>query len=222
MRLPLRGAVMADQTPLLSPLEKDALQEIMNISFGQAAADLSDVINLYVTLTVPHIDLLRFDGVYPLIKGDIDGANDMSMVKQFFSGKFSGSSVLIFPHGEGKKLLRLFDENADMSISEDDADIIEKETLIEISNIIMGACISKIAELLKDMVCYSPPRYFSQEQIFSSLEESFAGKESFAIFFKTMFHFKEFDASGFLFLISDESTLEWLKKAIDDYLSQYV
>lgn len=212
---------MAEEKALLNPLEKDALQEIMNIAFGQAAADLSDVINLYVTLTVPHIDLLRFDGIMPLISADIADKNDMSMVKQFFSGKFNGSSVLIFPHGEGKKLLRLFDESAGASSSEYDVDILEKETLIEISNIIMGACISKIAELLKDVVSYSPPRYFAQEQIVTTLEDAFSNKDSFAIFFKTMFHFQEFDASGFLFLISDESTLEWLKKAIEDYLSQY-
>ncbi|MDD2897651.1 MAG: chemotaxis protein CheC [Desulfuromonadaceae bacterium] len=210
-----------DERPLLSPLEKDALQEIMNIAFGQAAADLSDVINLYVTLTVPYIDLLKFDGIMPLISKDIENSNDMSMVKQFFSGKFNGASVLIFPHGEGKKLLRLFDGTTDFSSSGYDVDILEKETLIEISNIIMGACISKIAGLLKDVVSYSPPRYYSQDQIHSTLQSAFADKESFAIFFKTMFHFKEFDASGFLFLISDQTTLAWLKVAIEDYLSQY-
>ncbi len=210
---------MGDCEELLTPLQKDVLQEIMNISFGQAAADLSEVVNLYVTLTVPYIDLLRFDGILPLITKDIAGANDMGMVKQFFSGKFTGSSVLIFPHGEGKKLLRLFDATA--GASDYDVDVLEKEILIEISNIIMGACISKIAELVKDVVSYSPPRYYAQDQIHNALSEAFADKESFAIFFKTVFHFKEFDASGFLFLISDESTLEWLKTAIEDYLRQY-
>ena len=85
----------------------------------------------------------------------------------------------------------------------------------------MGACISKIAELLKDVVNYSPPRYYSQDQIHNTLEGAFAEKDSFAIFFKTMFHFKEFDASGFLFLICDQSTLEWIKQAIENYLNQY-
>lgn len=212
---------MDDARQLLTPLEKDALQEIMNIAFGQAAADLSEVINLYVTLTVPHIDLLKFNGILPLIRKDISNKNDMSMVKQFFSGKFSGSSVLIFPHGEGKKLLRLFDKNAGLSSNEYDVDLLEKETMIEISNIIMGTCISKIAELLKDVVSYNPPRYYSQDHIHDTLEAAFANKDSFAIFFKTIFHFDEFDASGFLFLISDQSALEWLKTAIEDYLRQY-
>lgn len=212
---------MDDSGQLLTGLEKDVLQEIMNIAFGQAAADLSEVINLYVTLTVPHIDLLKFDGILPLISKDISGTNDMGMVKQFFSGKFNGSSVLIFPHGEGKKLLQLFDQSSFDAVTDYDVDVLEKETLIEISNIIMGACISKIAELVNDVVSYSPPRYYSQDQIHDALGEAFSGKESFAIFFKTVFHFKEFDASGFLFLISDESTLVWLKNAIEDFLRQY-
>jgi len=213
---------MSDQINDLSPLEKDALQEIMNISFGQAAADLSDVINMYVSLTVPHIDIIRIDEIYPCIRNEISAKYDMSMIRQFFSGKFSGSSILIFPHGEGKKLLQLFDESADPSISSVyDIDILEKETLIEISNIIMGACVSKIAGLLGDVVNYTPPRYYSQDQIHATLNEAFARNNAFAIFFKTVFHFKEFDASGFLFLISNYSTLEWLKKAVEDYLNQY-
>ena len=214
---------MIDLIDDLSPLEKDALQEIMNISFGQAAADLSDVINMYVTLTVPLIDVIRIDEIYTCIRNEISSKHDMSMIRQFFSGKFNGSSILIFPHGEGKKLLKLFDESTDLSISTDyEIDILEKETLIEISNIIMGACVSKIAGLLGDVVNYTPPRYYSQDQIHATLNEALERNNAFAIFFKTVFHFKEFDASGFLFLISNYSTLKWLKKAIEDYLNQYV
>ncbi|MFH0995063.1 MAG: chemotaxis protein CheC [Pseudomonadota bacterium] len=213
---------MNDPLNAMSPLEKDALQEIMNISFGQAAADLSEVINMYVTLTVPFINILRIDEIYPCIRNEVSAKYDMSMIRQFFSGKFSGSSILIFPHGEGKKLLQLFDESVDLSASSGyDSDILEKETLIEISNIIMGACVSKIAGLLGDMVNFTPPRYYAQDQIHITLNEAFAGDDAFAIFFKTVFHFKEFDASGFLFLISNYSTLEWLKKAIEGYMNQY-
>jgi hypothetical protein len=43
---------MGDAGPLPSPLEKDSLREIMNSAFGQEAADLSDVIKLYVGIRV--------------------------------------------------------------------------------------------------------------------------------------------------------------------------
>jgi len=212
---------MSEENELLSQLERDALQEIMNIAFGQAAADLTDVIDLYVTLTVPQIDVIMYNQIFSFINKEISGDKDISMIKQFFSGRFSGSSVLIFPLGEGKKLLEVFNENYEFAEKLYDLDVLEKETLIEISNIIMGACVSKIAELLGDVVNYSPPRYFQKDQINKSLEEAFAEKESFAIFFKTCFHFKEFDASGYLFLVCDFKALEWLKKAIDDYLKMY-
>lgn len=213
---------MRDHDLDMTALEKDALEEIMNISFGQAAADLSEVMNLSVSLTVPFIDILLRQRIVEYIQNQIADIDNIGMVKQFFSGRFSGSSVLIFPHGEGKKLLQLFNENAGIEMPVDfDIDELERESLIEIANIIMGACISKIAEILGDVVTYSPPRYYSKAQIKQTLQETLVADDSFAIFFKTRFHFKEFDASGFLFLISDYETLEWLKKAICQYLSQY-
>jgi chemotaxis protein CheC len=216
------GDAMSEQSVAMTPLEKDALQEIMNIAFGQAAADLSSVINLYVTLTVPQINMLKFTEISDFISNEISDSRDMSMIRQFFSGRFSGSSVLIFPHGEGQKLLHVFEENSGFTAETDvDVDMLQKESLIEISNIIMGACISKIAQLLGDVVSYSPPRYYSQEQIHTTLKNAFPDNNSFAIFFKTVFQFLEFDASGFLFLICDSATIDWLKKAIEDYLNQY-
>jgi len=212
---------MSNPLDALSPLEKDALQEIMNIAFGQATADLSEVMNMYVTLTVPLINILKITEIHPYILDEISTEDDISMIRQFFSGKFSGSSILIFPHGEGKKLLKLFDHSLEDVSSDTAMDALAKEALIEISNIVMCACVSKIAGMLGDVVNYSPPRFYFQDQINNTLKEAFTGTESFAIFFKTVFHFKDFDASGFLFLISNFDTLEWLKKAIDEYLNQY-
>lgn len=39
--------------------EVEILQEIMNIAFGQAAADLAEVIDIYVELSVPYIKILH-------------------------------------------------------------------------------------------------------------------------------------------------------------------
>ncbi|HJV64889.1 MAG TPA: chemotaxis protein CheC [Geomonas sp.] len=212
---------MHEISSLMTPLEKDALQEIMNISFGQAAAGLSEVINLYVTLSVPYIDVLAHDDVLRYIQAKIPDTREMSMVMQLFSGNFSGSSILVFPHGEGKKLLQMFSQGVDSARGGHDIDVLERESLIEISNIIIGACISKIAEMLGDVVSYYPPRFYAREQINDTLRETFAAEDSCAIFFKTLFQFEEFDARGYLFLVSNGTALEWLKKAIWEYLRKY-
>lgn len=212
---------METENNYLNEIERDVLQEIMNIAFGQAAAGISEVIDQQVTLTVPVIQVIPFAEVFPCIRKEIPNVNDMSMITQFFSGKFSGSSLLIFPHGEGKKLLRLFDGSSSVMTDHPDVDVLEKEGLIEVSNIVIGACISKIAELLQDVVTYSPPRFFVNDQIHTSLSTGFEIHSSFAIFFKTVFHLEHFNASGYLFLVSNDITLEWLKKAIASYLEKY-
>ncbi|MDD2500475.1 MAG: chemotaxis protein CheC [Geobacter sp.] len=205
----------------LTELEKDALQEIMNIGFGRAAADLAEIINLHVILSVPHIAVLQSDEVIRYVHDEIPDTTDMSMITQFFSGKFSGGSFLVFPHGEGRKLLRIFDGEMALIGENYDIDVLEKETLVEVGNIIIGACVGKIAEMLGDVVTYAPPRFFSQEQIYDTLEDVLNSSDSFAILFKTVFNFEQYNVSGYLFLVSQYSIMPWLKQAIAEFLGPY-
>jgi chemotaxis protein CheC len=205
----------------LTELEKDALQEIMNIGFGRAAADLAEIINLHVILSVPHIAVLQSDEVIGYVQNQIPDTTDMSMITQFFSGKFSGGSFLVFPHGEGRKLLRIFDGEMTLLGESYDIDVLEKETLVEVGNIIIGACVGKIAEMLGDVVTYAPPRFFAQEQIYGTLNSVLNTSDSFAILFKTVFNFEQYNVSGYLFLVSQYSIMPWLKQAIAEFLGPY-
>jgi len=212
---------MSDPSREFSELEKDALQEIMNIGFGRAAADLAEIINLYVILSVPHIAVLKSDEVIRYVHQEIPVTTDMSMITQFFSGKFSGGSFLVFPHGEGRKLLKIFDDELVQLDESYDIDVLEKETLVEIGNIIIGACVGKIAEMLGDVVTYAPPRFFAQEQIHKTLEDLLNDTDTFAILFKTVFNFEQYNVSGYLFLVSQYSIMPWIKQAIVDFLGPY-
>lgn len=212
---------MSDLSRELTELEQDALQEIMNIGFGNAAADLAEIINLHVILSVPHIAVLRSHDVISYIHQEIPDTTDMSMITQFFSGKLNGGSFLVFPHGEGRKLLRIFDSEMAYLGDNYDIDLLERETLVEIGNIIIGACVGKIAEMLGDVVTYAPPRFFSQDQIHDTLEGVLNSSDSFAILFKTVFDFEQYNVSGYLFLISQYSIIPWLKQAIAEFLDPY-
>ncbi len=212
---------MSDPSREFSELEKDALQEIMNIGFGRAAADLAEIINLHVILSVPHIAVLQSNEVINYVHQEIPDTTDMSMITQFFSGKFNGGSFLVFPHGEGRKLLKIFDGEMAFLDEQYDIDILEKETLVEIGNIIIGACVGKIAEMLGDVVTYAPPRFFSQEQIHTTLSDVLNASDTFAILFKTVFNFEQYNVNGYLFLVSQYSIMPWMKQAIAEFLGPY-
>ena len=78
-------------------------------------------------------------------------------MEQSFWGKFKGNAYLFFPSGTGKRIISLLG-NGDEFFQSDPINELEKETFLEIGNILIGACIGKIAELLGDVITYSPPR----------------------------------------------------------------
>lgn len=210
----------ADQVQL-STLEKDILQELMNIGFGQAAAELAQVIDLSIELTVPDIQLFKASELPQHIAAELDSEQTVSLVEQYFLGKFKGIALLVFPAKAGKLLLSLLGLQDQRSWSSDRLDLLEKEAMIEVGNILIGACVGKITELLKDVVIYSPPRVMIQDIGSSTLPKNLFDPASMAISMKTVFHFEEQVISGHLFLIANQESIAWLKSALHAFMEQY-
>jgi len=202
-----------------SALELDALQETMNIGFGQAAAALSEVISMHVILSVPKIAILEAEDIPSFVQSEIEDPSAFSMVEQFFLGHFNGTSFLLLPENEGKKLVELFDDNPEPEASSEVFfDALERDTIVEIGNIIIGACVGKIAEMLKDVVTYQPPRYFSGPLGTDLIERQLLVSGGMALVFKTIFHFDKQDVCGLLFLVTSDTSAGWLKGAVDELL----
>jgi chemotaxis protein CheC len=201
-----------------SELELDALQETMNIGFGQAAAALSEVIDMHVILSVPKIAVLATKDIVRFVRGEIDDPESFSMVEQFFFGRFNGTSFLLLPESEGEKLVSLFDDSPE-ELGAQSLDSLERETIIEIGNIIIGACVGKIAEMLKDVVTYQPPRFFTGPVDDDLIARQLGAEGCLALVFKTVFHFERQDVCGLLFLVTGEDSAVWLKKAVEELLA---
>lgn len=213
---------MEQEQALLSEEEKDILQEIMNIAFGQAAADLAEIINIYVVLNVPYIKVLRAIDMPDYLKDELAGHESISMVEQHFWGDFKGSAYLIFPSGAGKELVTIMGEGGGENEFESFiSDVTEKETLMEVGNILIGACVGKVAELLGDRVTYSPPRVAIENYAIDSIPAQIFDLQSSAIVLRTVFTFNERNVSGFLFLVSKQESINWLKEALVTFMEKY-
>jgi chemotaxis protein CheC len=211
---------METDSSVISEEEKEILQEIMNIAFGKAAADLAEVINIFVVLSVPYIKVLKAAELPDYLKGQVSEYNKISIVEQNFWGDFKGSAFLVFQASAGKELLAIFGDGNDTS-SFEMADALEKETLMEIGNILIGACVGKLAELLKDSVTYSPPRVVTENTPNDAIPPSLFDADSSAIVLKTLFSFEERNVNGFLFLVTSHDSIQWMKKALVEFMEQY-
>lgn len=206
---------------LITSSETDLLQEIMNIAFGRAASDLAEFIDIFVILSVPQIKLLRAYDLPTYINNEImDYDQDkVSVVEQSFWGKFKGNAFLVFPSGAGKRMISLFD-GRDEFFESDPSHELEKETFLEIGNILIGACIGKLAELLGDVTTYSPPRVMVEKSL-HVLYETLLDPDSMAIVLRTVFEFNDKNISGYMFVLTKEESFGWLKNALHKFLEQY-
>jgi len=202
----------------LSELQLDALRELMNIGFGQAASSLSEVIDLHVQLSVPKVLILKPEEIAAFIDSEVESRSAYSMVEQFFFGKFEGTSFLLLPEDEGRKLAGLFGAEGGALPPEYDFGSLERETVVEIGNIIIGACVGKIAEMLKDQVGFQPPHFVAAPFERETIVKHLCGQKNLALVFKTIFRFERQDVFGFLFLVASESSLEWMRKAVDEFI----
>ncbi len=204
-----------------SATEKDLLQELMNIGFGQAAADLAQVIGLSIKLSIPDIQLFKTCELSRHMTEEMDGEQEFSLIEQYFLGKFQGIALLALPARSGKKLVTLFGLQDQCNWSSENLAMLEKEAMIEVGNILIGACVGKITELLNDVVLYSPPRMRIQDVRDSNLPNNLFAPGSLAISLKTVFHFERKKITGQLFLIANQDSIAWLKTALNAFMEQY-
>lgn len=213
---------MTEEQALISDEERDILQEIMNIAFGQAAAELAEIIDVFVVLNVPYIKVIKAVDLPAFLRTEISGREPISMVEQHFWGEFKGSAFLIFPSGSGKELVSIMGDGG--GGNEFDTfifDVMEKETLMEVGNILIGACVGKVAELLGDRVTYSPPRVAIENYAIDSIPADIFDLESSAIVLRTVFTFDERDVTGFLFLVTKYESITWLKESLVTFMEKY-
>lgn len=199
------------------------LAEVMNIAFGKASADLARVIDIRIVLSVPHVEIMQADGLLQKIKEEAVAYDTISVIEQNFWGKYTGSALLAFPSEASRGLVSLFDDETPASGPV--SPLLVKETLLEVGNILIGACVSKVAELLEDTVSFSPPRLIprvamdniSTEGVSSRLDDP----EQSAILMKTVFHLEDKDIKGFLFLVASQESMRWLKTALGNFLARF-
>lgn len=205
---------------IISDEEKEILQEIMNIAFGKAAADLAEVINIFVVLSVPKIEILNSQDLPSYLKTQVSEYERVSIVEQNFWGDFKGSAFLVFQASAGRELVSLFGDSSD-DFGSESIDALEKETLMEVGNILIGACVGKLSELLGDAVTYSPPRVVTENTHNEAIPVNIFESGSSAIVLKTVFCFNERNVNGFLFLVTSNDSILWLKKSLVTFMEQY-
>lgn len=89
----------------LSEQQKDAIAEVINISFSRAAKSLNDLTGNRVVITVPRIELVEIGDLEKTLQGYITG--HVTSLHQIFNGPIQGDAFLIFDKDSSINLVKI-------------------------------------------------------------------------------------------------------------------
>lgn len=117
---------------------QDAFRETVNVAMGRAAALLARVLGVFVQLPVPNVNMLEV-GELHMALADAHSSDRLTAVCQgYIGGGIAGEALLIFHDSEVADMGQL--------MNRDSAEYSDMEMLLDLSTILIGACLSGIAE----------------------------------------------------------------------------
>lgn len=137
---------------LLSELQRDALQELMNISMGQAANALARLIEAKITLSIPKIVMvsaLEFQQMFV--------TDQYWFTRQSFLGSVKGEVLTLLARAGTEAIGELMDYVLPLD------DRSRKELLLELANILAGACLNGFSSQLALHAKLSMPTIFQPD-----------------------------------------------------------
>jgi chemotaxis protein CheC len=136
----------------LSEEQRDALQELMNISMGQAANALARLINAKITLSIPKIVLVSAGEFQRIFQ-----STEHWFTRQSFVGLAKGEVLTLLAKDGTNTIGKLLDYQIPMDESA------QEELLLELANILAGACLNVFSTQLGLNTKLSMPTMFSTQ-----------------------------------------------------------
>ena len=138
----------------LSEDQRDALQELMNISMGQAANSLAHLIVTKIGISIPNITAVTPAGLYDLVSHN----QQAYYTRQSFMGDIHGEVMSILTRHGLAEVAELLEY--EQPLSENDIN----ETILELSNILAGACLAGLSEQLELATNLQMPTLFAPQK----------------------------------------------------------
>ncbi len=193
----------------ISSDQRDCVQEVSNVAMGQAADHLARLLDAFVILSIPHVELLSPADIAMTLHA-LQGSESVSGVCQGFLGDgMAGEAMLIFNDASFQDLAALmnYDEEIDTHT--------EHELLIDAANVLTGACLKGIAEQLDVEFSYGPPVLLGQHLCITELLRNTNNNWNQALVIEIVYKIENYNVNCDLLLILTEDSVERLLTKID-------
>lgn len=121
---------------------RDVLQEVTNVAMGQAGSLLATVLNVFVKLPIPNVNLLEVSELSMALQSVEHNDSTSGVCQGFISGGVAGEALLILNDSSFKDIAKLLNYKKEID------DSVELELLMDIANILIGSILKGLSEQL--------------------------------------------------------------------------
>ncbi|CAB9492637.1 response regulator [Alteromonas macleodii] len=150
--------------PTSNEEQLDACREMVNIAMGRAGENLAQLLGEFIDLPIPNVNLIESNELSMAI-AEINRNDSVSAVsKGFISEGISGEALVIFNDTNTQNIVELLKYPSSAS-----SDKLALEALMDVSNILIGACLNGLSEQLNVAFSHTHPILLGQHQGLSTL-----------------------------------------------------
>lgn len=197
----------------LEDLQLDALKEVANVGAGHAATALSQLTKRRIMIDVPEVRVCQIEEAASAV-GNASGV--VAAILMHVLGDLTGRSLLIFEKDCAMQLTDML-LNRELGTTKVFAEL-EQSSLKETANILTGAYLTGLSDMLGLMLIPSVPSLAIDlcSAILSTTYLNFGHDRSYVIILDTRFRFDPGDPgmSGHFVLLPDPSSLNVILKAM--------
>ena len=192
----------------LSSDMRDCYQEIANVAMGRAGDLLARLLNVFVELPIPNVNFIEVSELRMALK-DIENHESTSGVCQgFISAGISGEALLILNDSSFKDVASLMNYQYDADMGT------ELELLMDLANVLIGACLKGVSEQLDIQFSQGHPEVLGQHRKISDLIANNANKWKKTLAIEISYSIENYPIKCDLLLLFTEKSMQTLNNKL--------
>lgn len=192
--------------------DTEVLAELLNIGFGNGAAEVSDLIDKMVLMRVPEIKLIEADSLSTLLDELLPDKSQSKVCTQSFVGEMSGTALVILSGESPRDFLNeiIGGEGEEEEVS---------SSFLQLTNLLNSSCVSQIADLLTTRVSFNSPQIaYWEDKMMSELD--YNSEEGCQVVMCSRFQLEGNDVEGLYVIQLSKGSNPWLKKSLQEFLDE--
>jgi chemotaxis protein CheY-P-specific phosphatase CheC len=187
---------------------RDCIQEIANVAMGQSADLLARLLNVFIKLPVPNVNLLEVCDLKMALSHVAKDDTYSAVCQGFIGAGIAGEALLIFSDSSYADMAKLLKYKGELN------DNAELELIMDIASILVGACTGGIADQLDLNFSQGHPVVLGQHVDISELVASNESRWKETLTIEIIYEIENYNITCDLLLLFTEDSIDNLNRRL--------